>query len=272
VLQVSTPSWPGSGNHKHPRKNDGNTLGCINDDDVEVSQHFFCLKINAADLETILKALQNSSVITDPNDPQIARLGGPEKIKELASSLGKLSHSKEITMATLSSGVQLISKPSLLNCPPWQLVSSKLGGLPLLVASWWVQGNGGIESTDKDTLMVCWPEITNFPKPGPVEIAISGTWDKITIGLKGSPSPNGNHAKIGVSTGKNKPLVIFADMNQTGALKPTTDPRHSEAGDTCAIHQNGRGGLFYVVDNQSLHTSIKSLITNEVAGMNPTKT
>ena len=29
VMQVSTPSWPGSGSEKRPRKNDGNTLGCV---------------------------------------------------------------------------------------------------------------------------------------------------------------------------------------------------------------------------------------------------
>ena len=40
VLQVSTPSWPGSGSKVHPRQNDGNTLGCIIDDDVEVTSTF----------------------------------------------------------------------------------------------------------------------------------------------------------------------------------------------------------------------------------------
>jgi hypothetical protein len=43
VLQVSTPSWPVSGSSSHPRKTDGNTLGCILDDNVLVSQHFFAL-------------------------------------------------------------------------------------------------------------------------------------------------------------------------------------------------------------------------------------
>jgi hypothetical protein len=41
VLQVTTPSWPAAGSANFPRKTDGNTLGCIKDDDVEVSQHFF---------------------------------------------------------------------------------------------------------------------------------------------------------------------------------------------------------------------------------------
>src|SRR5207253_6991089 len=45
VLQVTTPSWPAAGSNKFPRKTDGNTLGCVKDDNVEVSQHFFALKL-----------------------------------------------------------------------------------------------------------------------------------------------------------------------------------------------------------------------------------
>jgi hypothetical protein len=45
VLQVSTPSWPAAGSKTHPRNSDGNTLGCVKDDDVKVSQHFFALKL-----------------------------------------------------------------------------------------------------------------------------------------------------------------------------------------------------------------------------------
>ena len=40
-----TGSWPGSGSSAEPRKKDGNTLGYINDDNLEVSQHFFALKL-----------------------------------------------------------------------------------------------------------------------------------------------------------------------------------------------------------------------------------
>jgi hypothetical protein len=49
VLQVTTPSWPAAGSKNFSRKSDGNTLGCIEDDNVEVSQHFFCLKLNRDD-------------------------------------------------------------------------------------------------------------------------------------------------------------------------------------------------------------------------------
>ena len=93
VLQVSTPSWPGSGSEKHPRQGDGNTLGTIKDDDIEVSQHFFALKLNAEDVEIVLKGLQNASIRTQTNVPQIVNNGGPENVLEhvkTAVVLGKV--------------------------------------------------------------------------------------------------------------------------------------------------------------------------------------
>lgn len=64
VLQVSTPSWPAAGSAEHPRNGDGNTLGCVTDDDVQVSQHFFALALTKDDLVVVLKALENASVVT----------------------------------------------------------------------------------------------------------------------------------------------------------------------------------------------------------------
>src|SRR5204863_8132467 len=63
VMQVSTPSWPAAGSKLSPRKTDGNTLGCVTDDDVKVSQHFFALKLTKDDVVKVLKALKNASVV-----------------------------------------------------------------------------------------------------------------------------------------------------------------------------------------------------------------
>ena len=65
VVQVTTPSWPAAGNKNVPRHADGNTLGCVKDDDVLVSQHFFVLKLTKDDFVKVLHALGNASV-TDP--------------------------------------------------------------------------------------------------------------------------------------------------------------------------------------------------------------
>src|SRR2546421_3369660 len=102
VLQVTTPSWPAAGNKANPRKTDGNTLGCIKDDDVEVSQHFFSLKLSKDDVVKVLKGLANASVVTDPKNPQIVHNGGPADIKQLVDDLGVKSHNKTATKEKLS--------------------------------------------------------------------------------------------------------------------------------------------------------------------------
>jgi hypothetical protein len=88
VLQVTTPSWPAAGSTQSPRATDGNTLGCVKDDNVEVSQHFFALKVTNDDVLSILAALRNASVVTDPQNPQIINNGGPTDVQQSVSQLG----------------------------------------------------------------------------------------------------------------------------------------------------------------------------------------
>lgn len=250
VLQVSTPSWPASGSSRKHRKTDGNTLGCVKDNDVLVSQHFFALKLTKDDVVTVLKALENASVVTEPTSAQIVRNGGPPEIQAQVKGLGKHSSSKVALVTKLSSGVTLISKPSGLNVPPWQMVSALLGGEPLRVATWYSRPE--IPTTTAHTKVGCWDDSLGLP--GAVEIATSGTWTGNSIGLEGIPEANGNHAKIGVSSGTHN-YAIFGDMNQQGSL----------SGPNCNSSQNGRGGLFYVVDNLPLFDSVRDLLKGESA-------
>jgi Deoxyribonuclease II len=257
VMQVSTPSWPASGSKDHPRQQDGNTLGCIKDDDIEVSQHFFALKINKDDLVTILKAINNASVVTSTSHPEIVNNGGPDDVQALVKALGKESNSVDGFMAMLSSGVKIISKPSKMAAPPWQIVSAILNGLPLRVASWWAAPY--IYSTNADTAIACWPE--GIGKPGPVSIATSGNWQGKSIGLKGGEGTNFNHAKIGISTNNANPICIFGDMNQQGAL----GANYAYQGQTCSSSQNGRGGVFYVLEHAALFASLTGLLQGDTA-------
>jgi hypothetical protein len=249
VLQVSTPDWPAAGSSKHPRKADGNTLGCLKDNDILVSQHFFSLKLNKDDVVAVLNALQNASVATAPTQVQIVNNGGPEDVQALVSTLGKVSRNKTATTAKLSSGVTLISKPSSLQVPPWQMVSALLDGEPLRAATWWMAP--AIPSTTGSKVPGCWDP--SLGKPGAVAIATSGTWDGKKIGLTGGPKPAGNHAKIGVSTGTHT-YAIFGDMNQQGSLDTN-----------CKSSQNGRGGMFFVVDNEQLFNGVRDLIQGDTA-------
>jgi len=246
VLQVTTPSWPAAGSANSPRKTDGNTLGCVSDDNVEVSQHFFALKLTKGDLEMVLQALLNASVVTDPKNTQIVKNGGPAEIQNLVNRLGKKSSSAAYTKVTLSSRIVLISKPSRLNVPPWQMVSAVLGGVSLKAATWWTTPK--IDSTTSSTGIECWDD--SLGKPGAVEIATSGHWEEQQFGLTGGLGTNFNHAKIGISMSGSAHYAIFGDMNQQGAIaKPK-----------CSSSQNGRGGLFFVVDNPELFDSLTGLL------------
>ena len=247
VLQVTTPSWPLSASKAAPRQGESNTLGCIEeDDDVKLSQHFFALKLNKDDLVNVLKAMQNASIGTDPKQAQLVNNGGPNDVKALVVQLGKKSDSKFVTRAKLSSGIEIISKPSDLPVPPWQMISALLGGVPLRTATFWDAPK--IPTTAATTLIDCWEP--SLGKAGPVEIALTGQWDGRTIEV----ASGGNHAKIGASLDPGNPFVIFGDENQQGALSGT-----------CKSSQNGRGGIFFVLKDQVLAGSVGALLKGETA-------
>ncbi len=234
---------------------EGNTLGCTErDNDVLVSQHFFALKLSKDDVVKVLTALHNASVVTDTNSVQIVKNGGPADISVVVAKLGVKSTSTTFTQDTLSTGVQLISKPSALHVPPWQMVSSVLNGVSLRAATWWA--NPPIPSTTSSTTIECWDP--SLSKPGAVEIATSGHFAGKTFGLKGIAGPDGNHAKIGISTSGTHHYTIFGDMNQQGTISGT-----------CKSSQNGRGGLFFVIDDAELYSSVKDLISGDSAPTGP---
>lgn len=246
VLQVTTPSWPGAGSKRVPRK-DGNTLGCVTNNNVLFAQHFFALKLNKQDVVTVLRALINASIVTDPGNSQIVRNGGPSDIQDLVDTLGKKSDSKIVLKNELSKGVILISKPSKLNVPPWQMVSAMLSSESNKAATWWNRPK--IFSTLKSTKMKCWD--TSLRPPGAVSIVTTGQWK----GKEFKLVSGANHAKIGVTTSGDDKFAIFGDMNQQGTIAP---PR-------CEQSQNGRGGLFFVVKNKDLFDTMTDLLDGDIA-------
>lgn len=250
VLQVTTPDWPGAGSAATPRPREGNTLGCEHEThNVQYGQHFFALKLTPADTAMVLDALVNASVVTNVRDPQIARLGGPADLVARAAKLGQKVQSDDFQDVTLSSGVRLISKPSDLWVPPWQLISARLGSVPLRTSTW--RANSPIPTTTATTPVTCWRP--SLGKPNAVEIATTGQWDHKVIKV----SASGSHGKIGVSTETTEPFTIFGDMNQQGALTGT--------GPECASAQNGRGGLFFILADQQLFQSVTDLLKGETA-------
>jgi hypothetical protein len=248
VVQVTTPSWPGLGNKKFDRKA-GNTLGCIKKpNNVQNAQHFFALKLSKQGVLDVLDALENSSVVTDTDRLELVNVGGSSKdIKDRVMRLGKKSESTEVKEFKLSPGITLISKPSALHVPPWQMLSSRLKSVDLKAATWWASPQ--IPTTTSTKKIKCWDE--SLDDPGAVQIAVTGTFKGDVVGLVGGQ----NHAKIGVSISGKRPLSIFSDLNQQGTLSGK-----------CASSQNGRGGLFYVMDdNPDLFKDMTSLLDGKIA-------
>lgn len=268
-MQVSTPSWPGSGTSRIKRKA-GNTLGCVSsNNNLLASQHFFALGLDKNDLVKVLKALKHAGVVTDPTKLQIVRNGGPADVQELVLELGKLPTKLKrdpadplnpddfYTRKKLSSQVLLISKSPNLTAPPWQIVSALLDGSVERTATWWLTPR--IYTTTKASKVGClkpWIEPKEGEpmlktKPGPVGIALTGNWKDQEIKLNATT----NHAKFGVATSGNHHYVIFGDLNQQGTLSPPD----------CHKSQNGRGGLFFVVDNKELADSVSDLTEGDTA-------
>ncbi|MGJ5176084.1 deoxyribonuclease II family protein [Bradyrhizobium oligotrophicum] len=257
VIQVTTPAWPGFAARKFQREA-GNTLGCIKKpNNIQNAQHFFALKLSKAGIVSVIEALKNASVVTDVAQLEIVDArGSPKEITDALEGLGTKSDSvevKEFTLPggpTLKSDVRLISKPSALHVPPWQMLSAKLGGIDLKAATWW--SSPQIPTTTSTRRIACWDD--SLGPPGAVAIAITGQWGEPgkeeTIGLVGGQ----NHAKVGVSQSGEQSLSIFADLNQQGALNAN-----------CKSSQNGRGGLFYVVDNDDLFNDLTRLLTGKIA-------
>jgi hypothetical protein len=253
VMQVTTPSWPESGNPHFPRQHDGNTLGCVKDDNVTFSQHFFALRLSKDDLVLVLHGMAGASVVTDPDNSQIVNNGGPSDVQELVNSLGKKTDSDALIEGTLSTGARFISKPSAMNVPPWQLVSAQLGGIALRTATFWA--NPKIPTTTDNSIPECWDE--TLGTPGPVAIATSGSWNNIKFNLTGAPGAN--HAKIGVST-SGPPYAIFGDENQQGTLSGN-----------CKSSQDGRGGMFFALSDSDLANSIRGLIDGTTGATDTSK-
>lgn len=254
VMQVSTPSWPGSGSRRIGRRI-GNTLGCLSHNNLASSQHFFALKINKSDLLIILDALKVTNAPTKRTNLQVVSNGGPSDVRELVEQLGRSPSNADrfpIVDRMLSSNVRLIAKPSNLHVPPWQMVSAVLGGAAERTATWWLKP--WIYSTRASTRVNCWDAALGAAR-GPVEIALSGEWRNEAIKLGATT----NHAKIATARVGDKRYVVFGDLNQQGTISRPD----------CHSSQNGRGGLFFALDNAELYDSVSKLIAGDTAQLEP---
>jgi len=133
------------------------------------------------------------------------------------------------------------------------MVSALLGGAEGKAATWWTRP--WIYTTTKSSKIGCWEE--QLGRPGPVAIALTGEWRESAIGLA---APK-NHAKIGIASASGRHYAIFGDLNQQGTLSPPQ----------CDRSQNGRGGLFFVIESKDLHDDLSRLVDGETASTRAAK-
>ncbi len=132
-----------------PRKTDGNTLGCVTDNDVLSQPAFFRAETQQG---RCCRCTEGSGECECGNGPDKTSNREQRRTSRHSGSwcvaLEKYPGAQTATMARLSSGVVLISKPSDLNVPPWQMVSALLSGEPLRVAS--MVGGAGDSDHQRD--------------------------------------------------------------------------------------------------------------------------
>jgi hypothetical protein len=204
-----------------PRKTDGNTLGCATDNNVKVSQRFFALKLSKDDLVKLLGALQNASAVTDWKNPQIVKNGGPVEVQKLVKSLGVKTKARTALLEELSSGVELISKPSALNVPPWQMVSSLLKGVSLRTATWWA--NPKIHSTTANTRIGCWSDTITFSRRDGPRHHCRATGRQLKPGISAIQSYPNHHCDSRTTVARWPDIVIIVRLriSSKGTCGPT---------------------------------------------------
>ncbi|MFA6035188.1 MAG: deoxyribonuclease II family protein [Myxococcota bacterium] len=224
VMNASTPNFPDP---------DLYTLGCQQDDNVEVSQHFFCFSLKKDGMTSWAQSIANAqlSVIANNNWTGIfadTTVGG---------------HSTTQTLQTLGNvPIQLIVKGSKDFFIPWDYVTNTIGS-SVNALTWYASPTTPpIPQGFKSSCLYKTPANYN------IDIVTSLTTPDGTYSWCGQGEANGsyNHAKLGVGS---SPLVIAGSMNMQGDI--------TVAG--CESSQMGRGGDFYGLQSEELFDSLNQV-------------
>jgi hypothetical protein len=235
VMNVSTPNFPDP---------DLFTVGCQQDDNVEVSQHFFCFSLKKDGMTSWAQSIANAqlSVIAKNNWTGFAdtTVGG---------------HSTTQTLRTFSNvPIQLIVKGSKDFFIPWDYVTNSIAsGVNAL--SWYAS-----PTTPPIPLGFNSSCLYKTPANYNINIVTSLTTPDGTYSWCGQGEANGsyNHAKLGIGI---SPIVITGSMNMQGDI--------TVAG--CESSQMGRGGEFYALQSQELWDSLGQVFKTTCDGGDCTK-
>lgn len=208
IMNVSTPNFP------VPKKCPNQDIGCQQDNSTIVCQHFFCFSVDSSNFNLWLKNVQKASLIVQDNSNDFP-------VSNLIYNCKKQNDNSNLTSLKTLAGqkIDLIIKSCSVLKSPWLTVSDILKQ-NLNILSWYAYP---WEEPTKQLTRIAKLKINDFEWTG-----------------TGDTSPEGNHAKIGVT--QDESCIIFGSMNmQTSQAK--------------------RGGDFYVLYNSDLAKSFMSLVT-----------
>lgn len=206
LLNTSTPHWPNA---------DGQPLGCQKTSNTEYAQHMFCFSLTPSDATQWLKSAPNAGLcITEssflPTKPFHG--GNTPDVLKLKTKAGV--------------PIQVIFKGTEDYYLPWSVVSGKLDGVNLKVASW---------TSDKTSGTSGWGDAPVFPGSGKLSQIVDVQTDKGCFPALYSFS----HSKWGISDSGD--WVIMGSMNMQNS-------------------QAKRGGDFYAFQNPTLWKSFNKII------------
>ena len=208
---------------------------------VAFSQHFFALKLNKADVVTVLAGAAERERRHRSGKPQIVqrRPGGRSQWSRSRRAISKERRRSHQERASRGRDPDLeavrpgMSRPGRWFRRCWAMPGERS-------ATWWMKPWIYHQMARRGSML---GRATLGPKPGPV--AIAGTGAGMS---RDQPHRPLNHAKFGTTTSADKRFSILGDLNQQGAIAPPG----------CDKSQNGRGGLFFVVRGQAVRQRDRS--------------
>ena len=269
ILNASTPDFPDP---------DSNVLGCSEDDNTEVTQHFFAASLPIDAMYKWKKAMVNAELcqVNDVDD------GGVDLNPDIDAS--KTNTSVEV-QTTNGEPLTIIVKGAKQDGVPWDLVATETNA-DLDVLSWYAnpeyypvcknqltpcltgwqtdwQESGSIDKIASHSINVV--TSLDFGKYCEADISTCGTEKQFCCGLGGSAKYK-NHAKMAAATvsdeseNDDNSVVVFGSMNMQGNPDTTTP---------CSSSQMGRGGDFYTLKNKDLHESMQDLFYKTCSCQDP---
>ena len=277
-LQGTTPNWP------DPSQGDTFApLGCQLDNNVYLSQSFLGVTLASDDFTTIAPVLEkarlcssgslscrngSSGHMVDFNCTSEATRGEDWSILNTAfaatSTMDMPSEGLNIT-APGGSTLRLFSHSAAYENPPWLLVANDLG-VDLGVASWWdfnygqatlCSGDDYSNATENYCLINNELGLALNTQGGAAQSVENAIAASFMVGgadrawaLWGEFSGIASHAKFGVAGDQTSHWVVSGDQNSQGF----------DCSSACNGSQQGRGGLFFAVQDEALHESLYDLL------------